>query len=126
MSSIGFISKNESGYPLALQEISQPPARLYFRGNKSILESNFLKISIVGTRKATPVGEQIAYQLAKDLARQGVVVVSGLALGIDQAAHRGCLDAGGQTVAVLAVGLDKIYPSQHHNLAERIIQQNGA
>ncbi|MBR6097559.1 DNA-processing protein DprA [Candidatus Saccharibacteria bacterium] len=79
-------------------------------------------VSIVGARRSTPYGENIAYKLAYELAKRGVVVVSGLAYGIDACAHRGCLDAGGTTVAVLGTSIDKIYPQQNLGLAKRIIE----
>ena len=82
-------------------------------------------ISIVGARRCTKYGEDIAYRLAYALAEQGVVIISGMAYGIDTAAHRGCLDAGGTTVAVLGTPIDKIYPQSNRRLAERILQ-NGA
>lgn len=83
-------------------------------------------VAIVGTRKYTPYGKTVTYQLASELARAGVVIVSGLALGIDGIAHRAALDAGGKTVAVLANGLDKIYPHSHRNLALEILAKGGA
>lgn len=79
-------------------------------------------ISIVGARHCTPYGENIAYKLAYELARRGVIVVSGLAYGIDACAHRGCLDAGGTTVAVLGTPIDKIYPRSNLGLAKRILE----
>jgi DNA processing protein len=83
-------------------------------------------LAIVGTRTYTPYGEHVAYQLASELARAGLVIVSGLAYGIDSIAHRAALDAGGKTVAVLAGGLHKIYPSQHRGLAMEILAKGGA
>lgn len=112
--------------PLPLKEIPGAPRQLFVKGDWNCCGASDLKIAIVGTRKATPVGLTIARQLARELAGRGVVVVSGLALGIDQAAHRGCLEAGGRTVAVLASGLDEIYPRQHYSLSEDIIHSGGA
>lgn len=83
-------------------------------------------VAIVGSRRPSPYGEAAAEQLALDLARAGVVVVSGLALGIDAAAHRGALNGGGVTVAVMGTGVDIIYPSAHAILAEAIIERGGA
>ena len=77
-------------------------------------------MAIVGSRRATKYGEQIAYKLAYDLAKMGIIVVSGLAYGIDACAHRGCLDAGGVTVAVLGTPIDQIYPRSNSGLAEQI------
>ena len=83
-------------------------------------------MAIVGSRRPSPYGEAVAEQLAMELARAGVVVISGLALGIDAAAHRGALNAGGVTVAVLGTGVDVIYPSSHTVLAEAIVTGGGA
>ncbi len=84
------------------------------------------RAAIVGSRRPSPYGEAVAEQLALDLARAGVVVISGLALGIDAAAHRGALNAGGVTVAVMGTGVDVIYPSGHSVLAEAIVSGGGA
>jgi DNA processing protein len=84
------------------------------------------RVAIVGSRRPSPYGEAAAEQLALDLARAGVIVVSGLALGIDAAAHRGALNAGGVTVAVMGTGVDVIYPSAHTALAEAILAGGGA
>lgn len=83
-------------------------------------------VAIVGTRKPTPYGREITYRLSYDLAKQGVVVVSGLALGIDSVAHQAALDAGGTTIAVMPCGLDIVYPRSHRALAERIVANGGA
>ena len=83
-------------------------------------------VAIVGSRHNTKYGEEVAYKLAYELGKKGVVVVSGLAFGIDSIAHRGCLDAGGITVAVLGTAIDDIYPRPHEPIARRIVEQNGA
>jgi len=84
------------------------------------------RVAIVGSRRPSPYGEAVAEQLAADLARAGVVVVSGLALGIDAAAHRGALAGGGVTVAVMGTGVDIVYPAAHSKLAEEIVAAGGA
>jgi DNA processing protein len=84
------------------------------------------RVAIVGSRRPSPYGEAVAEQLAADLAKQGVIVVSGLALGCDAAAHRGALVAGGVTVAVMGTGVDVVYPSSHVRLAEEILAAGGA
>src|SRR6202011_5206684 len=84
------------------------------------------RVAIVGSRRPSPYGEAVAEQLATDLARAGVVVVSGLALGIDAAAHRGALAGGGVTVAVMGTGVDVVYPAGHAKLAEEILAAGGA
>ena len=105
-----------------LQQIPEPVTELWQigalpeRGDKKV-------VSIVGARHCTPYGENIAYKLAYELARRGVIVVSGLAYGIDACAHRGCLDAGGTTVAVLGTPIDKIYPRSNLGLAKRIVER---
>lgn len=84
------------------------------------------KLAVVGSRKITPYGRGVTQSLTAELASKGVVIVSGLALGVDSVAHQACLQAGGQTIAVLPCGLDKIYPSQHTNLARSIVEKSGA
>lgn len=83
-------------------------------------------VAIIGSRKPTPYGKEVTYRLAYDLAKRGVVVVSGLAYGVDAIAHQAALDADGTTIAVLANGLHKVYPQAHTGLAEQIIRQGGA
>ena len=111
-------------YPPLLKEIPQPPPKLYFIGK--LPTANLPTLAIVGTRKATSEGKIIAKQIAKDLARQGIVIVSGLALGIDGAAHQGALAGQGKTIAVLANGLDTIYPRQHASISQEILNSDGA
>lgn len=84
------------------------------------------KVAIVGSRKITPYGKLVTERLAGELARAGVVIVSGLAYGVDACAHKAALDAGGLAIAVLPMGLDKIYPRANHNLAQQIVEQGGA
>jgi DNA processing protein len=105
-------------YPPRLARLRDPAPLLVVRGDVDALSAT--SVAIVGSRAATRYGLDAAYQLARDLARAGVVVISGLALGIDGAAHRGALEAGGRTVAVLACGPDRIYPARHLGLARRI------
>ena len=112
---IDIIPLSDERYPKNLREIPDPPQILYVQG--SIVPSDMLSISIVGTRHATPYGRKIAGRLASSLTRAGLTVISGMARGIDAAAHRGCLEAGGRTLAVLPAGLTNIYPSEHRELA---------
>lgn len=110
----------DDGYPPLLREIPDPPAVLFVRGDVDAMGP--LSIGVVGTRHATRYGLQQAEHLAAGLTRAGMTVVSGMARGIDTAAHRGALDAGGPTVAVLASGVLQPYPPENRDLAERIAQ----
>lgn len=107
----------DPAYPWLLKQIHDPPPRLYISGR---LPSAPM-VAIVGSRRATPYGCRAAHRLARDLSAAGVVVVSGLARGIDAAAHRGALEGGTPTVAVMATGLDRIYPPEHADLAAAIV-----
>lgn len=118
---INFPDKN---YPPLLKETYNPPKTLYCLGHLDPEKET--AVAIVGTRKATSEGRLFAKQIASELASRGITIVSGLALGIDAAAHAGALAANGKTIAVLANGLDTIYPRQHYNLALEILEQNGA
>jgi len=117
----GVLIRGGQGYPPILEEIYDPPLVLYSRGDPEALEA--AAVAIVGTRKPTPYGLQMAEGLAGDLACRGVAVVSGLARGIDAAAHRGCLDAQGRTIAILGCGIDVTYPREHRRLTERILEK---
>ena len=120
---IGVVTIAEAGYPRLLAQIPSPPPVLFVRG--TFLPEDNLAIAIVGTRRSTSYGREVTSRMASGLAEAGVTVVSGLARGIDAAAHSATLAAGGRTIAVLGSGVDIIYPSEHHQLAERIIE-NGA
>ena len=119
----------EANFTEVLNTIVLTPKMLYFYGK---MPENVSKnkrprtVAIVGARHNTAYGQEVAYKLAYELARRGVIIVSGLAVGIDSIAHRGCLDAGGTTVAVLGTPIDKIYPKQHTKLAAEIIERGGA
>jgi DNA processing protein len=108
-------------YPRMLAEICDAPKVLYVRG--TIESRDELAVGIVGSRRCTIYGKQQAERLGGALARAGMTVVSGLARGIDAAAHRGALEAGGRTIAVLATGLEEIYPPEHVELAEAVVKQ---
>lgn len=105
-------------FPPLLAEIPDPPDCIWTRGDVSLLTRT--AVAVVGARAASRDGQAIASQIAGDLARAGVVVVSGLARGIDSAAHIGALDAGGATIAVLGTGIDRVYPAENRELHERI------
>ncbi len=111
-------------YPPLLRQIADPPLVLYVRGDVKVLAQHSL--AVVGTRKPSAYGSQVAHRLAADLAARQLVIVSGMARGIDSCAHRGALEAkGGRTVAVQGRGMDAIYPSENRKLAEKIVE-NGA
>lgn len=110
-------------YPNYLREIYDPPDVLYYAGDKGVLAHP--AVAVVGARKPTAYGRAVAERLAEDLASRGIVVVSGLARGIDALAHWGALK-GGKTVAVLGSGLDVVYPDEHKKLFDRIVDQGGA
>ena len=118
------IRPQEADFTEVLESIAVTPKMLYFYGK--IPEKRLKSVAIVGTRKPTKYGENIAYRLAYEVAKRGAVVVSGLAYGIDSIAHQGSLDAGGLTIAVLGTPIDQIYPRAHMELAERIVEQGGA
>ncbi|WP_211830084.1 DNA-processing protein DprA [Kistimonas asteriae] len=112
------ICRDSSGYPSSLAAIADPPPLLFSQGNPEHLLSP--QIAVVGTRSPTPQGKHHAFQLAEALAGCGLTVTSGLALGIDGEAHKGALSGKGTTVAVVATGLDRVYPERHRPLAETI------
>ncbi len=113
------VSRGRRGYPPLLAELHDPPQCLYLRGGPPDLLA-LTSVAIVGARSCSSYGSQVARELARELASAGVVVVSGLARGIDGEAHRGALAAGGLTVAVLGCGIDRDYPRAHADLARRV------
>ena len=115
------ISRDRPEYPPLLAELHDPPACLYLRGGPAEILSR-TAVAVVGARSCSRYGAQVARALARELAAAGVVVVSGLARGIDGEAHRGALAAEGLTVAVLGCGIDRDYPRAHAQLAGRIVQ----
>ncbi|MAZ39049.1 MAG: DNA-protecting protein DprA [Legionellales bacterium] len=113
----------DAKYPSLLKEICSPPLILFVKGQVNSL--NTMQFAMVGSRNASPNGLYIAKNFAHTLAKMGITITSGLALGIDTASHQGCLNANGQTIAVLGTGVDIIYPKKNHYLADKI-QENGA
>jgi len=112
-------------YPQLLREIFDPPITLYVHGAWSAcLDAPC--VAIVGSRRSSTYGQNAALMLARDLAQHGVTIISGLARGIDAAAHRGSLEAGGRTVAVMGTGIDQVYPRDHKKLADEILARGGA
>lgn len=113
-----------SGFTSVLNHYEGMPQELFVAG--TLPAERKATVAIIGSRKPTPYGKEVTHKLAYELAKRGVVIVSGLAYGIDAIAHEAALDAGGTTVAVMANGLHRIYPAVHTQLAERIIAQGGA
>lgn len=111
----------DADYPTQLKAVDAPPPVLYVRGNTNPADQRAL--AVVGTRKATKYGRDAAYDICYQLAKNGVTIISGMAHGIDQAAHSGALDSGGRTIAVLGNGVDICYPRDHIELGQKIIHQ---
>lgn len=114
----------DDDYPRLLREIYDPPLMLWIKGDQKVLDSD--AISIVGTRKAGNYALKMAGKFAEDSVESGLTVISGLAYGVDGAAHKATVEVGGKTVAVLGSGIDWIYPSDHKGLASRIVETGGA
>ncbi len=111
---------DDPAYPSALRELPDSPPVLFVKG--TLQDSDDWALAVVGTRKPTAYGREVAHHLAGELAQQGLTIVSGLARGIDAVAHRAALDAGGRTIAVLGCGVDRVYPEEHRRLAQDIIE----
>ena len=122
---IDIININEEKYPTELKKIYDPPISLYIKGNKEIL--NDKKIAIVGCREATEYGKKVADYFSSKLTKEkNVIIVSGLARGIDSASHIGCLKEKGRTIAVLGNGIDTIYPKENNWIVDKILYSKGA
>ena len=119
------IDSKSPGFPKALKNLPAMPEVLYFRGNYKILNEKCF--AIVGTRRPTDYGKSVALSFANQLAKSGLVIVSGLALGIDSLAHQSCINENGLTIAVLGSGLDEqsFYPKENLKLAKQILEKNG-
>lgn len=122
---IDFICLADKEYPVLLKQIPDPPFLLFVKGNKKVFQNSQI-ISIVGTRKMTNYGREITEKFAFDLAQAGITVVSGMALGVDAAAHNATLSAGGKTVAVLGNGVDLPFPASNASIYYKIIESGGA
>jgi DNA processing protein len=119
------LTPDSSDFPDKFRHLPQVPQQIYITDHFLELLKRPL-VAVIGSRKVTAYGREVTTMLGRQLAEQGVVVVSGLALGADSLAHAGCLEANGQTIAVLPGPLEKIYPASHHNLAQRIVEHGGA
>jgi DNA processing protein len=117
------LGRDDAAYPARLRDLPEPPAAVWVRG--ALPSANEKAVAIVGTREPTAYGQRVARELAAAYARAGVVVVSGLARGIDAAAHRGALDAGGRTVGVVGGGPDVAYPRGHRALQDAVAASGG-
>ncbi len=124
MDDIQIITQSDAEYPKILAEIADPPTTLYCRGNIDLLQASTC-IAVVGTRKITPYGKEVTTSLTRDLARHGITIISGLAMGVDAVAHASALDAHGKTIAVLGSGVDLITPTTNLPLGERILREGG-
>ncbi|HSS81665.1 MAG TPA: DNA-processing protein DprA [Gaiellaceae bacterium] len=118
-----FVGRGETEYPALLRELHDPPPGLFLRGSGGFEVLAERGVAIVGARACSSYGSQVARLLGRELAAAGLVVISGLARGIDGEAHRGALESGGPTVAVLGCGVDRNYPAAHAQLADRISEQ---
>ncbi|MBC6479772.1 MAG: DNA-protecting protein DprA [Hormoscilla sp. GM7CHS1pb] len=120
-----FWTPADADYPRLLREIPNPPTLLYYRGvvRREENQGMTLAVAIVGTREPTDYGKRWARRISRTLAQKGFTIVSGMAQGIDSEAHRGCLEAGGRTIAVFGTGVDMIYPPRNQQLYEQILQQ---
>lgn len=119
------LTRGSAGYPPSLAAIPDPPAALWLRGNADPSALSGVALAVVGARSCSPYGRAVARSLARDAAAAGATVVSGLARGVDGEAHRGALEGGGITVAVLGCGIDRDYPAAHAELARRIVAEGG-
>lgn len=117
------ISKEDEQYPSVLRQIKNPPKYIYCDGNIKLLEEP--GIAIIGSRTCTNYGKRVATEFSKKLSEYGITIVSGMAKGIDSFAHKGALEVGGNTIAVLPCGLNNIYPKENKKLFEQIIENNG-
>ena len=111
-------------YPNQLKEIKNPPNKIFLVGNEKILQSD--GIAVIGSRCNTEYGEKYATKFSKELAKQGLTIISGMAVGIDGFAHKGALSVGGKTIAVLGSGFNNIYPEENKELFKQIIENDGA
>ena len=114
----------DPAYPAPLNDIAGAPPLLFGRGDMALLATP--QLAVVGSRNPTPAGAETARDFARHLATSGLTITSGLALGIDGAAHRGALEGGGQTIAVMGTGPDRVYPARHRELAHAIVAEGGA
>lgn len=120
------LKSSDDVFPVNLAQISGAPKQIFYRGENFLNLCTLPCIAVVGSRKVSSYGRIVTEKIVRDLARQGIVIISGLALGVDSIAHQAALSVNGKTIAVLAGGLDRIYPASHTSLAWQILDQGGA
>jgi DNA processing protein len=125
LGNVNTLTLKQPSFPAILAQIPQPPSQLFYLGEAPDKWLQLPKVAIVGSRKVSPYGRQVTTTIATELAAAGVVIISGMALGVDSLAHQAALETRGLTVAVLPTALDNIYPASHLNLARRIIEGGG-
>lgn len=118
--------QDSSLFPDELAEIADPPKQLNWYGRDPLEFLKLPRVGIVGSRRPTAYGHEVTYRFSSQLAAKGIVIVSGLAFGVDSIAHKAALEAGGLTIAVLPGGLDNIYPASHRDLAQKIVDSGGS
>ena len=124
--SVTTLTFQDECFPYSLRKIGHDcPPMIHCLGDMSLLAPNANRIAIIGARTASPIGLRKAYELGKQFAEEDNIIVSGLALGCDKAAHEGCLDAGGQTIAIVASGLNIVHPKENAPLQQRILENSG-
>jgi len=121
---IHIIDTSSTDFPNSLLEIENPPIVLHYKGNKSLL-SDLNNIAVIGTREPSEIGIKLGERITEIFVSEGYNIVSGLAIGCDSIAHETCLNKGGKTIAILANGLDKVYPKQNKKLADDILKNDG-
>ncbi len=121
---IGIVNLYDNMYPSNLKQIYDAPAILYYKGNKELLKKNNM-IALVGSRECSNYGKKVSFKLSYELAKKDLIIVSGMAKGIDSYSHLGCINAKGKTIAVLGNGLDQIYPKENIKLYNSILNNEG-
>jgi DNA processing protein len=122
---VNSLKPNDPSFPEVLKHISKPPKQLFWTGNNPVNWLDLPKVSIVGSRKISPYGKLVTNRLSTELSNAGIVIISGLAFGVDAEAHNAAINAGGLTVAVLPTSLDNVQPASNQHLARRILKTSG-
>jgi DNA processing protein len=122
---VNSLKPNDPSFPEVLKHISNPPKLLFWTGNNPVNWLDLPKVSIVGSRKISPYGKQVTNKLSSELSSAGLVIISGLAFGVDAEAHNAAINAGGLTVAVLPTSLDNVQPASNQHIARKILETGG-